>query len=220
MKGRNLLLTGIVNLIIGILLILFRTSLSNGRLVILIGAVFLVAGVINMTVLLGSRDKNGQVRSGVFGTTFGWIASTAAVVMGLAMIIFCKDFVAIMGFVFGVLILFAALFQLILLIFGSRPIALSPWFYLVPAALVGAAIYIILNTPENANHDTVMIITGISFIVFGAFTIIEGAAIGQVNRQSRIMQKHDERGVAKNEITEATAEPTEVKTEDEDHDKI
>jgi len=34
------------------------------------------------------------------------------------------------------------------------------------------------------------------------------------------MQKHDERGVAKNEITEATAEPTEVKTEDEDHDKI
>ena len=65
-----------------------------------------------------------------------------------------------------------------------------------------------------------MIITGISFIVFGAFTIIEGAAIGQVNRQSRIMQKHDERGVAKNEITEATAEPTEVKTEDEDHDKI
>ena len=37
MKGRNLLLTGIVNLIIGILLILFRTSLSNGRLVILIG---------------------------------------------------------------------------------------------------------------------------------------------------------------------------------------
>lgn len=44
MKGRNLLLTGIVNLIIGILLILFRTSLSNGRLVILIGAVFLVAG--------------------------------------------------------------------------------------------------------------------------------------------------------------------------------
>lgn len=216
MKGRNLLLTGIVNLIIGILLILFRTSLSNGRLVILIGAVFLVAGIINMTVLLGSRDKNGKARSGVFGTTFGWIASTAAVVMGLAMIIFCNDFVAMMGFVFGVLILFAALFQLFLLIFGSRPIVLSPWFYLVPAALVGAAIYIILNTPENANHDTVMIVTGISFIVFGAFTIIEGAAIGQVNRQSRIMQRHDERGVDKNKITEVT----EVKTEDEDHDKI
>ena len=136
MKGRNLLLTGLVNLLIGILLIIFRTSLSNGRLVILIGAIFLIAGVINMTVLLGSRDKNGKARSGIFGTTFGWIASTAAVVMGLAMIIFCNDFVAMMGFVFGVLILFAALFQLFLLIFGSRPVTLSPWFYLVPAALV------------------------------------------------------------------------------------
>lgn len=220
MKGRNLLLTGLVNLLIGILLIIFRTSLSSGRLVILIGAVFLIAGVINMTVLLGSRDKNGKARSGALGTTFGWIASTAAVVMGLAMIIFCNDFVAMMGFVFGVLILFAALFQLFLLIFGSRPIALSPWFYLVPAALVGAAIYIILNTPENGNHDTVMIVTGISFIVFGAFTIIEGAAIGQANRQTRVMQKNDVITSGKDEVVKKEEHIATEQPIDEDHNKI
>lgn len=61
MKGRNLLLTGLVNLLIGILLIIFRTSLSSGRLVILIGAVFLIAGVINMTVLLGSAIKTERL---------------------------------------------------------------------------------------------------------------------------------------------------------------
>lgn len=220
MKGRNLLLTGLVNLLIGILLIIFRTSLSNGRLVILIGAIFLIAGVINMTVLLGSRDKNGKARSGIFGTTFGWIASTAAVVMGLAMIIFCNDFVAMMGFVFGVLILFAALFQLFLLIFGSRPVTLSPWFYLVPAALVGAAIYIILNTPETGNHDIVMIVTGISFIVFGAFTIIEGTAIGQANRQTRISQKNEEKKIVSAENDRKDAENSTEDSLGDDHNKI
>ena len=220
MKGRNLLLTGLVNLLVGILMIIFRASLSSGRLVTLIGAVFLIAGVINMTVLLGSRDKNGKTRSGILGTTFGWIASTAAVVMGLAMIIFRNDFIAMMGFVFGVLILFAALFQLFLLIFGSRPITLSPWFYLVPAALVGAAIYIILNTPENGNHDTVMIVTGVSFIVFGAFTIIEGAAIGQANRQTRIMHKNDAITNGKEETAKKEEHTTNEQPIYEDHDKI
>lgn len=140
--------------------------------------------------------------------------------MGLAMIIFCNDFVAMMGFVFGVLILFAALFQLFLLIFGSRPIALSPWFYLVPAALVGAAIYIILNTPENGNHDTVMIVTGISFIVFGAFTIIEGAAIGQANRQTRVMQKNDVITSGKDEVVKKEEHIATEQPIDEDHNKI
>ena len=74
-----------------------------------------------MTVFLGSRDKEGRARMGAFGTAFGWIASAAAVVLGLAMLIFSKAFAAMIGFMFAVLLLFAALFQLFLLLFGSRP---------------------------------------------------------------------------------------------------
>lgn len=184
MKGRNLLLLGIVTAILGVLLLVFRTSLANGNVVLVAGALFVAAGLLNMTIFLGSRDKQGRARMGAFGTAFGWVASAAAVILGLAMLIFRNAFVAITGFMFGVLILFAALFQLCLLIFGSRPTRLSPWFYLVPAALVGGAIFIFTHIPDVGNEHTVMSVTGAAFIIFGFFTIIEGTAIGQVNRQS------------------------------------
>lgn len=184
MKGRNLLLLGISAVVLGIILILFRTSLASGKVVIVGGVLFVAAGLINMSVFLGSRDKEGKARMGAFGTAFGWLASAAAVILGVAMLVFSNAFVAITGFMFGVLILFAALFQMCLLIFGARPTNLSPWFYLVPTALVAAAIYIFTHVPEVDGSHTVMTVTGASFVLFGFFTIIEGTAIGQVNRQT------------------------------------
>lgn len=184
MKGRNLIITGAIALIVGVLMLIFRVQLANGGIVISAGILFVVAGVLNMTVFLGSRDSRGRSRIGAFGTAFGWIASAAAVVLGLAMLIFSTAFVALIGFVFAVMLLFAALFQLFLLLFGSRPIRLSNWFFLVPAALVAAAIYIFIRKPDTQGETYDMIFIGISFVVFGLFTIIEGSIIGQTNHSA------------------------------------
>lgn len=185
MKGRNLILTGLVAALIGLALIIFRLELADGGVVTVAGIIFLVAGVLNTTVFLASRDKKGEARMGAVGTAIGWVASAAAVVLGLAMLIFSKAFVAIVGFMFAVLLLFAALFQLFLLIFGSRPTKLSALFYLLPAALVGAAIFIFLRKPDTAGEQTVMLVTGISLLVFGIFTIIEGTLVGHTNHTIR-----------------------------------
>lgn len=185
MKGRNLILTGLVAALIGLALIIFRLELADGGVVTVAGIIFLVAGVLNTTVFLASRDKKGETRMGAVGTAIGWVASAAAVVLGLAMLIFSKAFVAIVGFMFAVLLLFAALFQLFLLIFGSRPTKLSALFYLLPAALVGAAIFIFLRKPDTAGEQTVMLVTGISLLVFGIFTIIEGTLVGHTNHTIR-----------------------------------
>lgn len=182
MKGKNLILIGLIALAVGVLLTLFRTSLANGGVVVAAGILFVGAGVLNMAVFLGSRDKDGKSKMGVLGTTFGWIASAAAVVLGLSMLIFKSAFVALTGFMFGVLLLFAALFQLFLLIFGTRPTRISSWFYLVPAAIIGAAVYIFVHKPATAGQGTDILVTGITFMVFGLVTIIEGCAIGQTNR--------------------------------------
>ncbi len=184
MKGRNLILTGLITALIGLVLILFRTSLADGGVVLAGGIIFVIAGVINMTVFLASRDHEGKARMGAFGTAFGWIASAAAVVLGLAMLIFSKAFVAIVGFMFAVLVLCAALFQLFLLIFGSKPVQLSGLFYLLPTALVGAAIFIFLRKPDTPGEHTIMLVTGVSFILFGLVTIIEGSIIGHNNHQT------------------------------------
>lgn len=182
MKGKNLILIGVLALAVGLLLAIFRSSLANGVVVRLAGIIFVGAGVLNMTVFLGSRDKEGRSRAGAFGTAFGWIASAAAVVLGLAMLIFKGTFVGFIGFMFGVLMLFGAVFQIFLLIFGSRPTHISNWFFLVPAAIIGAAIYIFLRKPDTAGETTDLLITGITFAVFGIATVIEGSMVGQSNR--------------------------------------
>lgn len=203
MKGRNLIITGAIALIVGVLMLIFRVQLANGGIVVSAGALFVLAGVLNMTVFLGSRDSQGRSRIGAFGTAFGWIASAAAVVLGLAMLIFSKAFVALIGFVFAVLLLFAALFQFFLLLFGSRPTRLSNWFFLVPAALVAAAIYIFIRKPDTSGETYDMTFIGISFIVFGLFTIVEGSIVGQANHtavkksaQPLVAEKTDDNSTA------------------------
>ena len=161
MKGKNLIFAGVIALIVGVLMLIFRVQLANGGIVFAAGALFVGAGLLNMTVFLGSRDKEGRARMGAIGTAFGWIASAAAVVLGLAMLIFPKAFVALTGFMFAILLLFAALFQMFLLIFGARPHKLSNLFFIVPTVLVGAAVYI--------------------FSFFGVMTIVEGSLIGKAN---------------------------------------
>lgn len=181
MKGRNLIFTGAIALVVGILMMLFHMQLADGGIIYAAGALFVGAGVLNMTVFLGSRDKDGRSRMGAFGTAFGWIASAAAVVLGLAMLIFSKAFVALIGFMFAVLLLFAALFQLFLLLFGARPNRLSNWFFLVPIVLIAAAVYVFMRKPDTSGESTDMIFVGCAFAVFGIFTMIEGSLIGRAN---------------------------------------
>lgn len=197
MKGKNLILIGVLVLAVGLLLTIFRHSLANGGIVRLAGIIFVGAGVLNLTVFLASRDKDGRSRMGALGTAFGWISSAAAVVLGLSMLIFKDAFVALIGFMFGVLLLFAALFQIFLLLFGSRPTRISNWFFIVPAVIIGAAIYIFLRKPDTAGETTDLLVTGISLMVFGTATVIEGSMVGQSNRmlqnstnQTVIEEKH------------------------------
>ncbi len=181
MKGRNLIFTGAIALVVGILMMIFHLQLADGGIIYAAGALFVGAGILNMTVFLGSRDKDGRTKMGAFGTAFGWIASAAAVVLGLAMLIFSKAFVALIGFMFAILLLFAAIFQLFLLFFGSRPNRLSSWFFLVPIVLIAAAVYVFMRKPDTQGESTDMIFVGCAFAVFGVFTIIEGSMIGRAN---------------------------------------
>ncbi len=54
------------------------------------------------------------------GTALGWVASAAAVVLGACDASVSTVFEAMVGYMFAILLLFGALFQFLLLIFGSR----------------------------------------------------------------------------------------------------
>ena len=209
MKGRNLILMALVTLAIGILMIFFRYALASNSVVIGCGILFILAGVANVTVFLGSRDKNGHARMGAVGTAIGWLASAAAVVLGVVMVLFRTVFETMVGYMFAVLLLFGALFQFCLLLFGSRPVRLSSWFFLVPMALCGSAVYIFMQQPGRSDY-AIMLTTGISLAFFGFMTLVESAAISSGNRTLRKVPHAADTGV----ITESVDQTeTEVKKE-------
>lgn len=184
MKGRNLILVAVATLAVGILMIFFRNALASNGVVIGCGILFILAGVANVTIFLASRDKEGHARMGAFGTAIGWLASAAAVVLGVVMVLFRTVFETMVGYMFAVLLLFGALFQFFLLLFGSRPVRLSSWFFLVPMALCGAAVFIFMQQPGQADY-TIMLTTGCSLAFFGLMTLVESFAIGMGHRAIR-----------------------------------
>lgn len=188
MKGKNLFITALLALVAGLLILILYRTLSCESIVIGAGLVFVLAGVLNMTVFLGSRNRSGEAKMGAFSTAFGWVASSAAVVLGLAMLIFGETFSQMVSFMFAVLVLFAACFQLFLLIFGCRPAKLPAWFFLLPAALTGIAVYIWFQKPGFDNH-AIMIWTGVGFTLFGLGTLIESIFIGNFHRKVAKAQK-------------------------------
>ena len=190
MKGKNLYITAAITLIAGIILIITCSTLASVKIVIWGGILFIVAAVANRVFFIGGRDREGRPRTGPIGTAVGWIASGAAVVLGLSMLLFQQTFIPLVSFMFAVLVLFAAIFQLCLLIFGSKPARLSPWLFLVPVLLFGAAVFIYLQRPgQTAIDHRIILVTGIAFAVFGVFAFIEGMLIALHNRKSRRLEE-------------------------------
>lgn len=186
MKGKNLYLTALIMLVAGVVFILTANTLASFKIVIWAGVLFIIAGLANTIFFLGARDRQGRARTGAFGTAVGWVASAAAIVLGLCMLLFQQTFVPLVSFMLAVLLLFTAIFQICLLLFGSRPVRISPWFFLIPILLFGAAVFIYMQKPGETRTDRIiMYVTGISFALFGVASVIEGSIIAHANHKAR-----------------------------------
>lgn len=186
MKGKNLYLTALVMLTAGVIFIITANTLASFKIVIGAGILFIIAGLANTIFFLGARDREGHARTGAFGTAVGWVASAAAIVLGLCMLLFQQTFIPLVSFMLAVLLLFTAVFQICLLLFGSKPIRISPWFFIIPVLLFGAAVFIYLQKPGETESDRIiMYVTGTAFALFGLASVAEGTIIAHGNRKAR-----------------------------------
>ena len=195
MKGRSLIFTALLVLAAGIVLIITHASIRSTGVVTTGGILFILAGVLNMLVFEGER-KRGREGRGVFAATFSWLTSAAAVILGVCMLIFQDTFIPLVPVMFGILVAFSALYQFYILAIGARPVLLPGWLYIIPIALVGGAVYIFLQRPDI--HDPkIMLATGISLVVFGAGSLIEGILLGNEHRKTLKEKKASEAADAK-----------------------
>lgn len=221
MKGRNLIFLSILVTLGGVALLLFRDSIASGAVVTVGGVLFILAGLFNVVAFDYSRKRVSESgeRKGTRGpvsTAMSWVSSVAAVILGICMLVFKPTFMALVPVMFGILVAFAAFYQLYILAVGVRPVVLPAWLYIAPLLLAGAAAYLFFlkdATPDS----TIVLITAISIIVFGVAGLFEGIMLGSENH---LMKKEgastpDEARMLRQQRLEAK-EAAESKPEGED----
>lgn len=179
MKGRNLLFTALIIAAAGVLILLTYKSITISGVATVSGIVFIVAALFNIAVFAGSGRRSGGT---AVGNALGWITGAAAFVLGAAMLIFKLRFMEIIPFIFSVLILFGVLFQVFLLVFGTRPLRLPVWLFVSPILLMAASVYVFFQTP-GLDDNAIMLATGASLLLFGVTTFVESVIIGRENRR-------------------------------------
>ena len=182
MKPKSTIIAGVLALVVGIILIVCNNLINDRGIVTTGGILFILAAVVNALFYLNNRDKDGKARRGNIALVFGWIGCAAALILGVAMLIFGEQFMTLIPWVFGLLLFFAALVQLYSLAIGVRPYILPGWFYAFPVAiLIGAALVLFYVEAENVR----LIVTGVSVVFFGIGSLCEGIALAQAHKQAQ-----------------------------------
>lgn len=226
MKGRSLLLSAILILLAGVVLIItYKTTSTNG-ITIVGGVLFIVAGLLNIFSYLGEQSGKSESAAGAQPTEkqrvdkkykpssltsfLAWTASAATILLGLSMLVWTATFSVWVPALFGILVCLSALYQFYLLAIGSRPVRLPNWLFAMPVLLLIAGIYLFMQKPSH-NEAVIMMVTGISFVVFSATLFVESILIGAANRKMRRESSSDD----SHEPADASHQVEDVKPLDE-----
>lgn len=193
------LLTGILILAIGVILIICNKLITGHGIIVVAGILFLLTGIINIVLYVTRKDGEGKKINRGFPLFFGWIVSVAAIILGLCMLVFNSTFAGMIPFIFGLLIFFGAALLILTMSVGVRKVVKLPlWLWIFPVAMI---IIGIITITRNAVKDdpTIMILTGVSMLIFGLTGMIVGAMLEGIRHQSAAAVPENETVVPESE---------------------
>lgn len=185
MKIQNIVFSSILSLAAGIALIVANKSIYATGIIVAAGIIFIIAGIINALIFSNERSK-GALASGI-----GIFTSVGAAILGVCLIIFKSTFVALVPYVFGIIVALAACYEFYILAVGARPASLPGWLYIIGVILIGIAVYIFMQKPQSDVDDhRVMLATGIGLVFFGIFGLIESSMLPHYRKKVLKMQEN------------------------------
>lgn len=180
------LLTGILILTVGVLLIICNKLITSNYFVVLAGILFVLTGVINLVVYVNKKDDNGVRENKGMSLALGWMVSVSAIILGICMLSFSSTFNAMIPFIFGLLIFFGAVMLSIMMLVNARKYIKVPlWLWIFPLAMIILGI-VTITRKAVVDDSLIMIMTGVSMILFGFTGIVLGAMIAGA-KQNMVM---------------------------------
>lgn len=185
-KSSSTILAGIIILVVGMILICCNNLINQSGIIALGGILFILSGIVNVVLYVTDRDEEGNHKNKGLSLLLGWVVCVAAILLGVSMLIFNDTFTALVPLFFGLLIFFGSLIQFYVLMWGTRPFKLPTWLFSVPALMFVAALVIYF---AELRENVLMIVTGLSFVIFGVGGFIEGFLLRSL---SKAAAKHSE----------------------------
>ena len=172
------LLTNVILLLAGIILIIFHNVtgiMEWGARVT--GAMFLLPAVIYL-VMVAVRHADVRTSSDYMGV----LPAVGGLCFGLVMILKAHLFDGILQLLMGVLLIVLGLFHVVYLLLSHKSLNIKGWYYICPIVVVVCGILSLAVTSLRDNVSMVVLITGISLLLFNFTSLQEYLAERRLRR--------------------------------------
>ena len=193
MNSKTLTLVGLLSLAAGIMAIICYNSIRSDGVTIVAGIFFVAVGIINLLAIGTRKDEKPGRR------VMTQVANAGAIIFGICLLVFKAQLSPLVQWVFGITTALCAVWMLLIILFGLRPMRVPMWTLVFPLALAGCSVYTLLqNAPVR--DDRIVLATGIALCVFGlgslALAIIRSAARKALADKARDDEKQAQRELA------------------------
>ena len=172
------ILTNVILLLAGIILIIFHgvpTVLLWGCRVM--GAMFMLPALIYL-IMVAVRHADVRTSSDYMGV----LPAVGGLCFGLVMILKAHLFDGILQLLMGVLLIVLGLFHVVYLLLSHKSLNIKGWYYICPIVVVVCGILSLAVTSLRDNVSMVVLITGISLLLFNFTSLQEYLAERRVRR--------------------------------------
>lgn len=172
------LLTNVILLLAGIILIIFHgvpTVLLWGCSVM--GAMFMLPAIAYL-VMVAVRHADARTSADYMGV----LPAVGGLCFGLVMMLKAHLFDEILQLLMGILLVVLGLFHVVYLLLSHKSLNIKGWYYICPIVVVVCGILSLAVTSLRDNVSMVVLITGISLLLFNFTSLQEYLAERRVRR--------------------------------------
>ena len=169
MKGKlTLVITNIIMLALGAVLIVFFDDDRMAELIaVALGVLFLAPSIYSLIMLLFT---NVPVEDAMHNLRYNLIPTIGGLSFGLLIVVKASLFVALLKYIFAILLLAGGLYYVFYLLFTRGRVSMPKWYFFLPS-LVAIAGVVALVLPIESN-STLFLMTGVSLIALSVTSVV------------------------------------------------
>ena len=169
MKGKlTLVITNIIMLALGAVLIVFFDDDRMAELIaVALGVLFLAPSIYSLIMLLFT---NVTVEDAMHNPRYNLIPTIGGLSFGLLIVVKASLFVALLKYIFAILLLAGGLYYVFYLLFTRGRVSMPKWYFFLPS-LVAIAGVVALVLPIESN-PTLFLMTGVSLIALSVTSVV------------------------------------------------